>query len=46
MPTKDGDEFAYILQRVNNNVFKDPAGVMENILGVTQYLRFVIREVG
>lgn len=26
MPTEDGDEFAYILQRVNNNVFKDPAG--------------------
>ena len=46
MPTEEGDEFAYILQRVNNNVFKDPAGVMENIFGVTEYLRNVIREEG
>lgn len=46
MPTETGDEFAYILQRVNNNVFKDPAGVMENIFGVTEYLRNVIREEG
>ena len=23
---------------MNNNVFKDPAGVMENIFGVTEYL--------
>ena len=43
---EEGDEFAYILQRVNNNVFKDPAGVMENIFGVTEYLRNVIREEG
>lgn len=46
MPTEEGDEFAYILQRVNNNVFKDPAGVMENIFGVTEYLRNIIREEG
>lgn len=46
MPTEEDDEFAYILQRVNNNVFKDPAGVMENIFGVTEYLRNVIREEG
>lgn len=46
MPTEAGEEFAYILQRVNNNVFKDPAGVMENIFGVTEYLRNVIREEG
>ena len=26
-----GDDFCYILQSVNNNVFKDPAGVMDNI---------------
>lgn len=31
---------------MNNNVFKDPAGVMENIFGVTEYLRNVIREEG
>ena len=46
MPTEEGDEFAYILQRVNNNVFKDPAGVMENIFGVTEYLRNITREEG
>lgn len=46
MPTERGEEFAYILQRVNNNVFKDPAGVMENIFGVTEYLRNVVREEG
>ncbi len=46
MPTDKGEEFAYILQRVNNNVFKDPAGVMENIFGVTEYLRNVVREEG
>lgn len=46
MPTDKGEEFAYILQRVNNNVFKDPAGVMENIFGVTEYLRNVVKEEG
>ena len=46
MPTDKGEEFAYILQRVNNNVFKNPAGVMENIFGVTEYLRNVVREEG
>lgn len=47
MPTENGeDEFDYILQRVNNNVFKDPAGVMENIFSVTEYLRDVIRKEG
>lgn len=46
MPTEQGEEFFYILQRVNNNVFKDPAGVMENIFGVTEFLRNVVREEG
>lgn len=46
MPTEQGEEFSYILQRVNNNVFKDPAGVMENIFGVTEFLRNVVREEG
>ena len=46
MPGEEGDEFCYILQRVNSNVFKDPAGVMENIFNVTEYLRNVIREEG
>ena len=47
MPMADGeDELAYVLQRVNSNVFKDPAGVMENIFGVTEYMRGVIRKDG
>lgn len=46
MPGVDGDELSYVLQRVNSNVFKDPAGVMDNIFGVTEYLRNVIREEG
>lgn len=46
MPGEEGDELAYVLQRVNSNVFKDPAGVMENIFGVTEYLRGVIRTEG
>ena len=29
----------YILQRLNTNVFKNPAEVMQNIFGVTAYLR-------
>lgn len=32
----------YILQRVNSNVFKNPEGLMENISGVTGYLRDII----
>lgn len=28
-----------ILQRMNNEVFSDPVGLMENIVGVTSYLR-------
>lgn len=46
MPGEGGDELAYVLQRVNSNVFKDPAGVMDNIFGVTEYLRNVIRREG
>lgn len=29
----------YILQRINTNVFRDPEGLMNNILAVTAYLR-------
>ena len=29
----------YILQRINKNIFKDPVSLMENIAGVTGYLR-------
>src|SRR5699024_209932 len=47
MPSPEGEDvLAYVLQRVNSNVFKDPAGVMENIFGVTEYMRGVIRKEG
>lgn len=46
MPGEKGDELSYVLQRVNSSVFRDPAGVMDNIFGVTQYLRNVIRREG
>ena len=29
----------YILQRINKNVFKNPAGVMYNIVGITDYMK-------
>ena len=41
-----GDVLAYVMQRVNTNVFKQPRQVMENIFGVTEYLRRQIREAG
>ena len=38
--SEDGtDSLSYILQRVNTNVFKNPKEVMENIVGVTEFLR-------
>lgn len=46
MPTEQGEELAYVMQRVNTNVFKDPAGVMDNIFGVTEFLRNSIRAEG
>lgn len=36
----------YILQRMNHEVFKDPEGLMENITGVTSFLRKKIEENG
>ena len=36
----------YILQRMNRNIFTDPQGVMENILGVTNFLREKIEKAG
>ena len=47
MPTEAGtDEPFYVLQRINTNVFKNPGQVMDNIFGVTEYLRQVIRREG
>ena len=38
--TEDGrDELRYVIQRINTSVFKKPKDVMENIFGVTEYLR-------
>ena len=36
----------YILQRINTNTFTDPKGLMENICGVTGYLRGMIEQQG
>lgn len=47
MPMEDGTEKPlYVLQRININVFKEPGKVMENIFGVTEFLRDVIRREG
>ncbi len=37
-----GEDKEYILQRINKNVFKDPAKLMENYVNVTQFLRKII----
>ena len=36
----------FILQRINTDTFTDPAGLMENICGVTQHLRAKIQAEG
>lgn len=41
---EDGCERKYILQAVNNNVFKEPKKVMENIEKVTEYLKTVTED--
>ncbi len=42
--TKDSEKM--LLQRLNTNVFKDPAGVMDNIVRITEYLKKKIAEKG
>lgn len=37
--TKNDIEHRYILQRINTDAFKDPDGLMENIEGVTAFLK-------
>ena len=39
-------EKKYILQRMNHEIFKDPKGLMENVVGVTSFLQRKIRENG
>ncbi len=41
-----GDCVRFILQRINTDTFTDPDGLMENIAGVTDYLRTIIAENG
>lgn len=43
---KAGDGVRFILQRINTNTFPDPDGLMENIVGVTEYLRGIIARLG
>lgn len=42
----DGSEYRNIMQRINNEAFKDPIGLMNNISGVTEFLREIIRKRG
>lgn len=45
--TKDGEKsHRYILQRMNTHVFQDPKGLMQNVSGVTAYLREQIIKAG
>lgn len=43
---KGGAPCRYILQRINTKVFTNPERLMQNILGVTEYLKARIRERG
>ena len=42
----EGDDKRHILQKINKNVFKNPAEVMENVARVTAYLREAILSSG
>lgn len=41
-----GKQKKYILQRMNHKIFKDPQGLMENVMNVTNFLQDRIREAG
>lgn len=43
---ENGEEYSYILQRMNRDVFKDPVSLMRNIKGVTSFLRREIEREG
>lgn len=44
---RDGEKYKkYILQRINHEIFKKPREVMENIIGVTEFLRKKIEKAG
>jgi len=40
------DGKSYLLQQINTNVFADPDALMQNILGITYFLRGKIQEAG
>ncbi|MBR5140179.1 MAG: aminoglycoside phosphotransferase family protein [Clostridia bacterium] len=42
----NGKEHMYILQKINNNVFKNPVQLMTNFVAVTDYLRGIIEKAG
>lgn len=44
--TPEGDVKRFILQRINEHVFKKPLEVMDNIIGITLYLRKIIEGYG
>lgn len=43
---RNGEIKDYILQRINTYVFKNPVEVMDNIVGVTEYIRSKIKATG
>ena len=43
---EEKETIRYILQRMNKNIFKEPEKLMENIEGVTSYLRKIIIQNG
>ncbi len=44
--SQEGNLRSYILQRMNHSIFKNPEGLMENVVHVTEYLRNVIAAQG
>jgi len=42
--TLEGAEYNYILQRINNHIFKDVPGLMQNIITVTSHLKKKLQE--
>ena len=43
---QNGQEHAYILQHMNKTIFTDPEALMENIIGVTGFLKEKIKAAG
>ncbi len=46
LKNEDGTTTAYVLQRINKNVFKNPALLMENYVSVTKFVRKKIEAEG